>query len=168
MKYAAIMPNDIVDGEGVCVSYWAQGCPHHCEGCHNPETWSFNGGKEKDIEELKQLILELISKNGVKRNFSVLGGEPLCPENVDSVLEICKSVREKYPNIKIFLWTGYTFENLESNQKELVYNYVDVLIDGRYVQSQRNIILKLRGSTNQRVIDVKESAKENKVVLYCE
>lgn len=152
MKYAAIENNDYINGEGMCVSFWVQGCPHKCEGCHNPEAWSFEGGQELP-NDYKGNIIKAISANGITRNFSVLGGEPLCPENLDLTLSTISAVRAAYPNIKIFLWTGYCLEDIKENPvvKEIL-EQINVLIDGPFIQEQRDITLKLRGSKNQRIL----------------
>lgn len=152
MRYAAIENNDYINGEGMCVSFWVQGCPHKCEGCHNPEAWSFEGGQELP-NDYKGNIIKVISANGITRNFSVLGGEPLCPENLDLTLSTISAVRAAYPNIKIFLWTGYCLEDIKENPvvKEIL-EQINVLIDGPFIQEQRDITLKLRGSKNQRIL----------------
>lgn len=152
MKYATIENNDYINGEGVCVSFWVQGCPHRCEGCHNPEAWDFEGGQELP-NDYKGNIIKAISANGIHRNFSVLGGEPLCPENIHLVCGIINSVRAAYPNIKIFLWTGYNLEDIieQPTVKEIL-EKIDILIDGPFIQEQRDISLKMRGSKNQRLL----------------
>lgn len=153
-RYVKIMKNDIVDGEGICVSLWMQGCPFHCHNCHNPETWDFNGGFEIPMDIRGQLIKD-IAENGIIRNFSVLGGEPLCDENLSVVEDIIKGVRTAYPSIKIYLWTGYTIEQLQAKNDKRINNIlsnIDILIDGPYVDEQKDITLKLRGSKNQRVL----------------
>ena len=105
MRYAGLKLNDATNcDQGIVVSFWVQGCPHKCAGCHNPETWSTDGGKELPAN-IKEQIIKAISANGIQRNFSVLGGEPLCPSNQKLVLEILKSVFSYYTKIKIFLWT---------------------------------------------------------------
>lgn len=152
MRYAGLKKNDIVDGEGVCVSFWTQGCPHRCPGCHNPETWDFNGGIEIDEGVLTTEIVNAIEANGVKRNFSILGGEPLCPRNIDYVISIVNIVRTLFPDIKIFIWTGYRLEDLQEKYQESLFNKIDVLIDGPFILEQRDISLKLKGSKNQRVL----------------
>ena len=152
MRYAGIIENDVVNGEGICLSYWTQGCPHKCDGCHNPETWNFNGGKEDSKENILNKILTLLNKNNIHRNLSILGGEPLCDENIDFTMEILKQVKQKYPNIKTFVWTGYTYEELCKLYKNIIFDNIDVLIDGKYDKNQRDITLKLRGSKNQRVL----------------
>lgn len=155
-KYAKIKFNDIVDGEGICVSFWTQGCPFRCPGCHNPDTWDFNGGVEIP-SDIKGQIIKAISANGVQRNFSVLGGEPLCEENLDLVHSLIMAVRIAYPEIKIFVWSGFVIKTLkkraETNEKlaDILKN-IDVLIDGPFIQEERNITLKFRGSSNQRVL----------------
>lgn len=152
MRYAGIIENDVVNGEGICLSYWTQGCPHKCEGCHNPETWNFNCGKEDSKENILNKILTLLNKNNIHRNLSILGGEPLCDENIDFTMEILKQVKQKYPSIKTFVWTGYTYEELCKLYKDIIFDNIDVLIDGKYDKNQRDITLKLRGSKNQRVL----------------
>lgn len=152
MRYAGIIENDVVNGEGICLSYWTQGCPHKCDGCHNPETWNFNGGKEDSKENILNKILTLLNKNNIHRNLSILGGEPLCDENIDFTMEILKQVKQKYPSIKTFVWTGYTYEELCKLYKDIIFDNIDVLIDGKYDKNQRDITLKLRGSKNQRVL----------------
>lgn len=165
VRYAGLDKNDIVNGKGFSVSFWVQYCPHRCKGCHNPETWSKTGGILVDYDDLLKEIVEAISANGVKRNFSILGGEPLCEENIDLVNKLVLDIKKIFPEILIFCWTGYTFEDLIKTKKELLSN-IDVLIDGKFILEERDITLKLRGSKNQRVIKCKESIKENKILLY--
>ena len=147
------MPNDFINGIGVSVSYWAQGCPHQCSGCHNPETWDFNGGKPLPANIIEQLK-EAITANGIQRNFSILGGEPLAEENKETVLQILQAIRESFPDITICLWTGYTLEELQNMNDSTISNIlssINVLIDGRYEQDQRDVSLMLRGSRNQKI-----------------
>ena len=153
MRYSSIIPNDVVNGEGVCVSFFVQGCPHHCPGCFNKETWDFHSGKEY-TSELKWEIIKLISDNGITRNFSILGGEPMALQNLEMTYEIVDAVRHAYPNIKIFLWTGYTINELfdrEDYTTNIILEYIDVLIDGPFIEEKRNLNLKLRGSNNQHI-----------------
>ena len=154
MRLAKIMENDTVDCDsGICVSVWFQGCPHRCKGCHNPETWNFEDGQEINNEEAIKQIIELIDKNGIKRDLSILGGEPLAFQNIDNTIFIINKIREKFKNIKIYLWTGYTLEEIQENEKmKKVKELIDVLIEGRYIEEQRDITLELRGSKNQRII----------------
>ena len=153
MRYAGINYNDVVNGQGVCVSFWTQGCPHHCEDCFNPETWSFDKGYELP-SDIKGQIVKAISNNGIQRNFSILGGEPLCPENRKMVLEILTAVHAAYPNIKIFLWTGYRIEDLLTSTDDVVSSIlekINVLIDGKYEKEKKDLTLALRGSSNQNI-----------------
>lgn len=160
MKYSGLIKNDIVNGQGVCVSLFVQGCPHKCPGCFNPETWNPEEGIEIPVD-LKGQIIKAISTNGIIRNFSVLGGEPLAPYNLEFVNNILTAVKAAYPQILIYLWTGYTLEELaERKQSEDVLyellNKVDILIDGPFIEEQKDLTLPLRGSKNQRVIKLKE------------
>ena len=154
MRYAGLIKDDIVDcDDGICVSLWMQGCPHHCKGCHNPETWDFNGGIEIDREKLVENVISSLTQNGIKRNFSILGGEPLTPENIVDTANIISKVRESFPDIKIYLWTGYVIEELNKKNifiKQILKN-IDVLIDGPFILEKKDLTLKLRGSTNQRI-----------------
>ena len=152
VKFAAINKNDFINGEGVCVSLWVQGCPHHCKGCHNPEQWDFNGGNEIDIDILINEILIAIEANGIQRNFSILGGEPMTQRNISNTLYILEQVKKHFPNIKTYVWTGYTIEELLSLYNKEILQNIDVLIDGRFVLEERDITLKLRGSKNQRIL----------------
>ena len=164
MRFSKIKDNDIANGLGVTMSLWTQGCPHHCKGCFNGETWDFDAGEEFEDSDL-EYILENINKNNVHRDLSILGGEPLCPENVDGVIEVCKIFKEKFPEKKIYLWTGYVVEQFNEKQRNVL-NYIDVLVDGPFVQAKRNLSLMMRGSSNQRVIDVKKSLEQNKIILF--
>lgn len=156
MRYADLIKNDVVNGQGVCVSFWVQGCAIRCEGCHNASLWEFNGGKEFTPAVLNEL-LDAISANGITRNFSILGGEPLCEENLFLTHMVIQEVRKKYPDIKIFLWTGYYYDGLNQNNPHIAYilDNIDYLIDGPYMASKRDISLPLRGSSNQSVIDMR-------------
>ena len=152
-RYASIIKDDVVNGEGVCCSFFVQGCPHHCPGCFNEETWDFNGGKEYN-SELKWEIIKLISDNDITRNFSVLGGEPMALQNLEMTFEVVDAVRHAYPNIKIFLWTGYTLDELIDRNGDItnsILDCVDVLIDGPFIEEEKNLNLKLRGSNNQHI-----------------
>lgn len=154
MRYAGIIENDVVNGEGVCLSVFTQGCPHRCKGCFNSKTWDFNGGiKIEDIDKFIKNIVIKIRANGVHRNLSILGGEPLCKENQHFVFLLVKVVREVYPDIKIFLWTGYYLENVPKNiYTDFILKNVNVIIDGPFIEEERDITLKLRGSKNQRIL----------------
>lgn len=164
MKYSKIKPNDVVNGEGVCVSVWTQGCPHHCKGCFNPTTWDYNSGDTWTMEKSRE-VLELLDKNGVHRHLSILGGEPLCPENIHGVIELCSYIKLIRPNTKVHVWTGYLFEDLiEKYGTSMFKHTIDVLIDGKFEEDKKDIRLKMRGSSNQRVINVKKSIESKEIV----
>ena len=132
MRYAGMIKNDIAAGEGVNVSFFTQGCPIHCEGCHNPQTWDFLGGKEFTADTINEVIAA-IGENGVQRNLSIMGGEPLCAENLFLTSMLIMNVKMQYPNIKVYVWTGYTYEKLlERNEQKLnwILDNIDYLIDG--------------------------------------
>lgn len=181
MRYAQIRSTDISNGEGIGVSLFVQGCPFHCKGCFNSETWDFNGGEQWTTDKLNKFIL-LAGQPFVKR-ISILGGEPLCRENLSEVLSLVKEIRSAFPQKNIWLYTGFTWEgiihpaitddfNPERDltmvlRKQVVHN-IDILVDGRYEENERDLSLAFRGSRNQRVIDVQASLKQGKVVLYME
>ena len=153
MRYAGIIENDVVNGEGICVSFFTQGCPHRCEGCFNPETWDYEGGHELP-ENIEDILYNKISANGIRRNFSILGGEPLCPENQELVDRLTRFVRARFPQLKIFIWTGYTMEELKqinNSVLEKILDRTDVLITGRFILAEKDLTLPLRGSYNQQI-----------------
>lgn len=153
-RYAGLITNDFANGFGTCVSFWTQGCPHHCPGCQNPETWDFQGGREVPTD-MRGQIIKAICANNITRNFSVLGGQPLCEENLEEVDKIITGVRTAFPRIKIFVWTGYKLEELKNKKDdriEHILSQIDVLIDGPFIQAERDITLNLRGSKNQRIL----------------
>ena len=188
MRYASIRSMDISNGEGVGVSLFVQGCPFHCFGCFNSETWDFNGGKEW-TEKTKDKFMKLIDRPYIKR-VSFLGGECLAENNLDEVLSLIKEIRISFPEKTIWLYTGFEwgeltrydsyngFIPLESYLRKDVYELYtkrhqiiklcNVVVDGEYIDEQRDLTLKWRGSKNQRVIDVKKTLKQGKVVLYCD
>lgn len=151
-KYNTIVENDVVNGEGICVSFFVQGCPHKCPGCFNPETWDFNGGQPY-TEHTKFEIIKALNNNNIQRNFSVLGGEPLALENLSMTEEVINAVRHAYPNIKIFLWTGYYLEQLSKDNPNInsILNNVNYIIDGPFIEEEKNLDLRLRGSDNQSI-----------------
>lgn len=154
MRLAKIKPNDIVNGKGMMVSVWTQGCPHHCKGCFNKETWDFNGGREfTDIDA--EAILKMLDADGVKRNLSILGGEPMAKENVEGVLLLINFIKAKRPNTKVYLWSGYTYEEIQEMYGEnILKGFVDILIDGKFKEEEKDLTLELRGSRNQRIIEI--------------
>lgn len=162
MRYNKIRKMDVSNGEGIRVSIFMQGCAFNCRGCFNPETHDFNSGKEFTLETIDR-VLELCSKDYIV-GLSILGGEPLHPKNIDDTTMLAKSFKEKYPNKTIWVWSGFLFDRDLKNQEIL--NYIDVLVDGQFDMKLYSPKLKWKGSSNQRVIDVKASLKEKKVVLY--
>lgn len=154
MNYMNINPNDIVNGEGICVSLFVSGCNHRCPGCFNQDAWNFSSGRAFTRDSEKEII-EALTANNVNRNFSILGGEPLDPRNRKEVSHLITKVRAKFPNIKIYLWTGYTIEQLLA-KKDIyinnILNKIDYLIDGPFIEEQKDLTLKLRGSSNQRIL----------------
>ena len=158
MKYSGLMLNDISAAPGLCVTFFTQGCPHRCKGCHNPETWDFDGGKEF-TPDLIDTIIQGLTANGIQRNFCIMGGEPLCDENSFLTYLLVKEVKEKLPDVKIYIWSGYTYEYLLHNaslKARQALALSDYLIDGPYIEELRDITLEMRGSCNQRIIDLSE------------
>ena len=162
MRYNTIRKMDISNGPGLRVSIFMQGCHFHCKGCFNEETWDFNGGEEYSDETINR-VLELASADYIV-GLSVLGGEPMHPKNIDGTTRLVKAFREKYPKKNIWIWTGFLFDK-DLKGKEVL-NYIDVLVDGTFKIDLFDPTLKWKGSSNQRVIDVKESLKNKKIVLY--
>lgn len=158
MKYAGIIKNDFAAAPGVCVSFFTQGCPHKCKGCHNPETWNFDGGREFTPAVI-QSIQDALVANGVERSLCIMGGEPLCEENISLTMQIVDTFKEKFQNLKIYIWTGYTIEELEAMASPVnrILSQCEALIDGRYIESERDTTLLMRGSRNQRIIWLKDT-----------
>ena len=153
MRYSGIVFNDIVNTEGgFALSVFTQGCPHRCTGCFNPETWDFEGGQEIEQDVLIEIILTNLRKNGIKRNLSILGGEPLAPQNLSFTIELIKQTKAKYPDTKIYIWTGYLYNELPPSTQMILSQYCDTIIDGPFDIEQRDLNLKLCGSRNQRVL----------------
>ncbi len=156
-KYAGLIKNDFAGAPGVQLTFFTQGCPFHCKNCHNPETWNFNGGIEFTDSTLKEIIKSLTA-NGISRVLGLQGGEPLCPENLELVDGLIQAVKIAYPNIKVYIWTGYLYEELKESKDEHLQNVLqlaDFLIDGPYIEAERDITLHMRGSKNQRIWDLK-------------
>ena len=162
MNYHKIEKTSIVNGTGIRVVLWVSGCSLHCKGCHNPETWSFNSGKPFNLESKNELF-EALDKPYIK-GITFSGGNPL--DNFAEVFTLCKQIKEKFPTKDIWLYSGYTYEEINPIVMSMILEYVDVLVDGKYIEEEKDITLKWRGSRNQRVIDVQKTLKENKIVLY--
>ena len=156
-KYSGINYNDFNAAPGICLTVFTQGCPHRCPGCHNPETWDFDGGQEL-TEEVVDSIINGITAQGITRNLCIMGGEPLCEENSLLTYTIIKSVRILCPeDIKVYIWSGYTIEELLESKHTYVIESLrsaDYLIDGPYIEAERDITLSMRGSRNQRILDL--------------
>lgn len=167
------------NGDGLRVVLWLSGCSHHCYNCQNPQTWNPNNGIPFD-EDAKQEIFEELSKDYIS-GITLSGGDPLYQENVSQVLSLIKEIKEKFPDKTIWLYTGYTYEQIMwpvitsdfnperdklISEKRKILQLCDVLVDGEYIDEQRDITLKWKGSANQRVIDVQKSIKDKKVQLY--
>ena len=170
MHYGNIKFNDIANGEGVRTSLFVSGCTHHCKECFNPETWDFNYGKEF-TQEVEDKIIDSLKPSHIS-GLTLLGGEPMEPANQKVLLDFVKRIKQIYPQKTIWCYTGYLFDEelLKPSRahcpwtKEFL-SYIDVLIDGEFKYELKDITLRFKGSSNQRVIDVKESLKQNKVVL---
>ena len=166
MRYANIDNCEICNGEGVGISLFVQGCPIHCKDCFNQEAWDFNGGKEWTAETQEE-FLNLADKSYITR-ISILGGEPLEEKNRKDVFRIIERVHNKVPDKNIWLWTSYTFEEILEQEiipKDIL-SMIDVIVDGPFVIDKRDLKLKYRGSSNQRIVDVKESLNQDKIILW--
>jgi len=170
MNYAQLKKRDIANGTGVRVSLFVSGCTHHCKGCFNPETWDFDYGKPFDKETENELLTYL--KPDYIRGLSVLGGEPMEPENQKALLPFIRRVKETYPEKDIWIYSGYTFETeLNGNGAAVcdetaeILSYTDVLVDGEFMEDRKNLRLHFRGSDNQRIIDVRASLETGKTVV---
>ena len=185
IRYAQIRSLDLSNGEGIGVALFVQGCQFRCPNCFNPETWDFCGGKEW-TPETKNKFIELASRTYIKR-ISILGGEPLTEENLDDVLDLVNEFRLSLPQKTIWLYSGFTWEsimNYESTEsddfdyieesyidglyeeRKLIISQCDVLVDGKYIDSQRDITLPYRGSKNQRLIDIQKSLQKGEIILW--
>lgn len=173
MNYADIKTYDIANGPGVRISLFVSGCTHHCKGCFNPETWDFDYGKPY-TEDTLELIIQYLEPYYIN-GLTILGGDPLCGDNTISLIPLLETVKKKYPEKNIWVYTGDTMENIiETKEKDKdkydIYmeflKYVDVLVDGPFIESEKDLSLRFRGSSNQRIIDVKKTLKAYpKIVL---
>ncbi len=171
MNYADIKYIDVANGPGIRVSLFVSGCTHHCKNCFNAVTWDFNYGElftEKQIDE----ILEYLKPDHI-RGLSLLGGEPFEYTNQQGILPLVRRVRETYPDKDIWCWTGYDFEKDIKEQmmkkwpetRELI-SYIDIIVDGKFVEDLKDLTLRFRGSSNQRIIDVQKSLRDDEVFLW--
>ena len=173
MNYAEIKNLDIANGPGLRVSLFVSGCTHHCKGCFNPESWNFNYG-QPFTETTQEHLLELLENEHI-RGLSLLGGEPFEPANQAALLPFLRKVRARFPKKDIWCYSGYDFEKdmLTGNLgpweiTEEMLSYIDVLVDGEFMIEKKNVALKWKGSSNQRVIDVQKSLKEKQIILHAE
>lgn len=171
MYYADIKKADVANGLGVRISLFVSGCTHHCKNCFNEEAWDFHYGNEFTEKEIDKII-DLMDHPYIS-GLTLLGGEPLEHVNQQGILPLLRKVKEKLPDKNIWCYSGYTFEKdiLDRMCKEWeetpeILSYIDVLVDGKFEEDKKDIKLRFRGSSNQRIIDVKKSLKENKTVLF--
>ncbi len=175
MNYHKIEKTSIANGEGIRVVLWVSGCSLHCKGCHNPETWSLCSGKPFD-EIAKAELFEALDKPYIQ-GITFSGGHPLEDENVETIYLLIREIKERFPTKDIWLYTGYTLEqifptivtdnlNLSSVYRQAIVELCDILVDGKYIDELKNLTLKFRGSSNQRVINVKASLEQGKIVLW--
>ena len=169
MKYHNITKADMLNGEGLRVVLWVSGCSHACPGCHNQITWNANNGLLFDEDAKKEIFSEL--ETDWCDGLTLSGGDPLFKLNREEIASLVKEVREKYPHKTIWLYTGYTWEELQKEKKKdqnlvTILENVDVLLDGKFILQQADEKIHYVGSRNQRIIDVPKSLKENKIILY--
>ena len=161
MNYAKIYAFDSVDGPGVRVSLFVSGCPHRCPGCFNDKLWDYEAGSPYTFAE--ELSILKAAEPGYIAGLSILGGEPLSPQNRQEVLALCKAFKERYPDKTVWLYTGYNWEWV----KYMVgLEYVDVIVDGRFIEAEKDLTLRFRGSRNQRIIDVQKSRNRTNLTLW--
>ena len=173
MHYGLIKKCDIANGEGIRVSLFVSGCRNKCKGCFQPETWDFDYGKLFDRAAMEEILSA--ADNISVRGLTILGGEPMEPENQPEVLSVLRSFKEKYPDKTVWLYTGNLYEELIGERGEHrtflpvtaeLLSFVDVLVDGRYIEEEKSLGLRFRGSTNQRVIDMNETRKNGRVTVW--
>lgn len=161
MNYIKIEKHSIANGEGIRVVLWVSGCRCHCKNCQNPETWSFKSGKIFDVSA-KEELFESLNKTYIQ-GITFSGGHPLEHENISTVYSLCKEIKEKFPQKDIWLYTGFKWEKIKNLE---IMNYLDIVVDGKYVEEEKDISLIFRGSKNQRIIDVRKSLLLDSVVLW--
>lgn len=174
MHYGSIKSVDIANGEGIRVTLFVSGCTHHCKNCFNPETWNFEYGNPF-TKETEDTIIKYLEADFVK-GLTLLGGEPMEPQNQKALLPFLKRVKQKFGNSKnIWSYTGFVYDRdlinggrVHTEDTDELLSLIDVLVDGPFIESLKNLTLKFRGSSNQRVIDLKKTKQENKIVLYLE
>lgn len=164
MNYATLRKYDVANGEGIRTTIFCTGCEHYCKGCFNEDLWNFSSGKLFTLDVMNTLMEYLSDENVIGMN--ILGGEPMHPKNIDIITGIVKGAKRMYPDKSIWIWSGYRLEELaERKDTKDILGLIDVLVDGKFELENRNINLKYRGSSNQRVIDMVKSRKQNKIIL---
>ena len=179
MNYSGISECDVLNGTGFRIVLFVSGCSHRCCNCQNPKTWDKNFG-HPFTEKTKEYIFECLSKDYIE-GITITGGDPLYESNLDDILSLVNEIRLSYPEKTIWLYTGYTVDQIfnddefdikggivENQTRRAIILSCNVIVDGEYIDEQRDITLKWRGSSNQRVIDIKQSLSQNKIVLYCD
>ncbi len=171
MYYGEIKKNDVANGIGIRVTLFVSGCTHRCKGCFNEATWDFSYGNPF-TEETEEEILSALSPDYVA-GFTLLGGEPFEPQNQKAIAPLLEKIKERYPHKTIWCFTGYVLEKdllnpsrARCEHTDKMLSLIDVLIDGPFIEAQRNLTLKFRGSENQRLIDLKSTLKEGEIVLW--
>lgn len=159
MRYAGIIKDDIANGKGVGLVVFTQGCPHHCKGCHNPETWNPEGGLEF-TQEILDDIIKYFKDNTYASRLTLSGGDPIFNDGIS--LPVIHAIKDIRPDVEIWVYTGWTYEIIKDHP---ILKYTDVLVDGPFILEQRDISLAFRGSSNQRIIDVKKTQENNKIIL---
>lgn len=162
MNYMSIKKTDVANGPGIRVSLFVSGCTHHCKGCFNPETWDFNAGQQFTGETIEE-ILQYCTPDYIG-GLTLLGGDPLEPQNQKELLPLLKAFKEKFPNKTIWCFTGYLFEEIKDTSYDFL-SYIDVLVDGPFIETLKDLTLKFKGSSNQRTINVKESFLQKEIIL---
>jgi len=163
MRYNQIKEYDVANGEGVRISLWTQGCSTRCPNCFNKDTWDFNCGHEFTKETIEHVKSLLKDRTFVKRDLSILGGEPLEVVNIPMLTMLLREVKKEIADVSVWLWTSKSFEDVREME---MFKYIDVLIDGKFEQELYSPRLNFRGSSNQRIIKIQESLQENKIVLH--
>ena len=179
MNYSAIKMYDVANGPGVRMSLFVSGCPHHCKNCFNQETWDYKNGNKFTITECWDMINTLKEKKNIYKGVTILGGEPLCPDNLTNVYFFIRRLRIEIPEINIWVYTGYTLEELyetvySEKTKQMgefaredfcnLLQLIDVLVDGRFIEEEKDLSIKFRGSRNQRIIDMKKTIQEKNII----
>lgn len=166
MNYSGIKYSDMINGEGIRVSLFVSGCTHKCKGCFNRDTWDCDYGNEFTEKEEKE-IFDYIEKYNFIKGISLLGGDPTYYKNIEPLLEFLKKFKQKFPQKTIWIWSGFTWEQILQDKKKFeLIKMCDILIDGKFILEQKDLNLKWRGSSNQRVIDIKKTILEEKIVHY--